>query len=49
VIAVTLPLEARTIGKAGRIALAKGKSWAKVLRADNDQENGKAPFPGLFQ
>ena len=28
-VGATLPREARTIGKAGFIAFAKGKSWAK--------------------
>jgi hypothetical protein len=28
---------------------AEGKSWAKVLPAECRNENGKAPFPGLFQ
>jgi hypothetical protein len=27
----------------------QAKSWPKVLAADRRSENGKAPFPGLFE
>jgi hypothetical protein len=33
----------------GTDVASQGKSWAKVSPADHDQENRKAPFPGLFQ
>ena len=35
-------------GSPVRTPTREGKSWAKVCPADYDQENEKAPFPGLF-
>jgi hypothetical protein len=33
----------------GMHRIRQGKSWAKVLPADHNGENRKAPFPGLFE